>query len=139
MVAARYRAWRFQHPDFDLSAPSVGLCTSTTGGIDMIDEHASVRQGILLLLSTAPGERVMRPDYGCDLNQLVFMPNEATTHGLAIHYVQRALDRWEPRIEILRLDATRSEADPSCMDIVLEYRVRGAPSGERLSVPFKLS
>lgn len=139
MVAARYRAWRFLHPDFDLSAPSVGLSTSTTGSIDTIDEHASVRQAILLLLSTMPGERVMRPDYGCDLNQLVFMQNEPTTHGLAIHYVRRALERWEPRIEILRLDATRSEADATRMDILLEYRVRGASSSERLSVPFKLS
>jgi hypothetical protein len=57
---------------------------------EMVAEQAAVRQSILLLLTTVPGERVMRPDYGCDLQKLVFSPNDATTHGLAIHYVRRA-------------------------------------------------
>ena len=69
--------------------------------------EASVRQAILLLLSTRPGERVMRPTYGCDLHRLVFSPNDDTTAGLAIHYVRQALERWEPRIEVIRLDAGR--------------------------------
>jgi len=48
----------------------------------------------------ASGERVLRPEYGCDLHRLVFSPNDATTAGLAVHYVRAALLRWEPRIEI---------------------------------------
>ena len=68
MNAPRYRAWRFLHPDLDLVgiAPG-GLRLSPSGGIAMVQEEASVRQAILLLLSTSPGERVMRPDYGCEL------------------------------------------------------------------------
>ena len=67
----------------------------------------AVRQSILLLLSTIPGERVMRPTYGCHLHRLVFWPNDDTTAGLAIHYVRRAVERFEPRVEVIRVDATR--------------------------------
>jgi len=67
----------------------------------MVDGDDSVRQAILLLLSTVPGERIMRPEYGCLIHQLVFSPNDATTAGLAIHYVQRALDLWEPRVDVV--------------------------------------
>jgi phage baseplate assembly protein W len=139
MTAPLYRAWRFLHPDFDLTEGEAGLQVSRTGGIEMVAEHASVRQAILLLLTTTPGERLMRPDYGCDLHRLVFAPNDATTHGLAIHYVRQALQRWEPRIDILRLDANSSEADPGRMDIVLEYRMRRTLHRDTLVVPVNLT
>jgi len=118
------RAWRFVHPDFDVSEGPAGLRTSATGGIDMVEEAASVRQAVLLLLSTRRGERVMRPDYGCDLHRLVFSPNDDTTAGLAIEYVRHALDRWEPRIDILRIDAGANPDNSARLDIVVEYRVR---------------
>ena len=139
MAAPLYRAWRFLHPDFDLTEGEAGLQVSRTGGIEMVAEHASVRQAILLLLTTTPGERLMRPDYGCDLHRLVFAPNDATTHGLAIHYVRQALQRWEPRIDILRLDANSSEADPGRMDILLEYRMRRTLHRDTLVVPVNLT
>ena len=81
----------------------------------------------------------MRPDYGCDLQQLVFSPNDATTHGLAIYYVRRALQRWEPRIDILRLDAAASQADPGRMDIMLEYRMRKTAGRENLMISVSLT
>src|SRR5215210_6257498 len=118
------RAWRFLHPDFDIPEQKAGLCIAPTGSIEMVEEEAAVRQAILLLLSTRPGERVMRPDYGCDLHGLIFSPNDNTTAGLAIHYVRQALDRWEPRIQILHLDADPNQLDPGRLDISLEYRLR---------------
>jgi len=139
MTVPLYRAWRFLHPDFDLGGGAPGLQVSRTGGIEMVAEHASVRQAILLLLTTSPGERLMRPDYGCDLQRLVFSPNDATTHGLAIHYVRQALQRWEPRIDILRLDANCSEGDPGRMDILLEYRMRRTLHRDTLVVPVNLT
>lgn len=66
----------------------------------------------------------MRPEYGCDLRQLMFMPNDTTTHGLAIHYIRRAIERWEPRIEILQLEAEADPHQPGNMLITLEYRSR---------------
>ena len=139
MNVPRYRAWRFLHPDIEAPEGYAGLRTSPSGGIDMVDEQACVRQAILLLLSTMPGERVMRPDYGCDLYKLVFSPNDDTTAGMAIHYVQQALDRWEPRIQVLQLDAGRNEADPGRLDVVLEYRLRTTLRNENLAFSISLS
>ena len=139
MKASLYRAWRFAHPDFDSEPASSGIRISSTGGIEMVAAHAAVRQSILLLLSTKPGERVMRPNYGCDLQRLIFSPNDATTHGLAIHYVRQALQRWEPRIDILRLDAAASPGDPGRMDIMLEYRMRKTAGRENLTIAVSLS
>lgn len=139
MAETRYRAWRFIHPDFDFEEATVGLGLSNTGGIRMVDEHASVRQAILLLLTTIPGERVMRPGYGCNLHRLVFSPNDDTTHGLAIHYVRQALQRWEPRIEITSLDARRNDEDPGRMDVHLEYRLKKTLHSATLVISFDLS
>lgn len=134
-----YRAWRFAHPDFDQPEATAGLQISRTGGIDMVEENASVRQAILLLLSTVPGERVMRPEYGCELHRLVFSPNDGTSHGLAIHYVRRAVERWERRIEILCVDAKASEDHPERMEIFLEYLVRRTQCSEQITLSLQLS
>jgi phage baseplate assembly protein W len=138
MSAPRYRTWRFIHPDFERVEHS-GLCLAPTGQAEMVEEHASIRPAVLLLLTTTPGERVMRPDYGCELHRLLFANNDDTTAGLAIHYVRRALERWEPRIQVLHLDATRSPEDPHRLDVLLEYRVRVTGRTERLAYPFSLS
>lgn len=138
-MSARYRAWRFLHPDLDVPEGAAGLRLAATGGIEMVEEEAAVRQAILLLLSTISGERVMRPDYGCALERLVFQPNDDTTAGLALHYVRQALDRWEPRIDVLRLDAGRDAADPTRLDLLLEYRVRSTQREGRLTVPVHLA
>jgi phage baseplate assembly protein W len=139
MTSPLYRAWRFSHPHFDSDEEVPGIRIASTGGIDMVTEQAAVRQAVLLLLTTTPGERVMRPDYGCDLQRLVFSPNDATTHGLAIYYVRQALQRWEPRIDILRLDATSNEGDPGRMDIILEYRVRKTAQRDSLTLSVSLA
>jgi phage baseplate assembly protein W len=137
MARPRYRAWHFLHPDFDEGAS--GLRLSAKGGIEMIDEHHSVRQAIILLLTTRPGERVMRPEYGCHLGRVLFSPNDDTSAGLAMHYVRQALERWEPRIDILRVDAGRNAEHPARMDVVLEYRVRSTQQSERLLFPLYLA
>ena len=139
MSIRRYRAWRFIHPDFDLPECWAGLNFSPTGGIEMVEDRDSVRQAILLLLSTRPGERVMRPDYGCDLHKLVFSPNDDTTAGLAIHYVRQAINRWEPRIIVLRLDAYRDDNYPERLNILLEYRMRSTPRRDGLMFSVNLS
>jgi hypothetical protein len=102
----------------------------------MVDSEASIRQALLLLLSTSPGERVMRPTYGCDLGRLVFSPNDDTTAGLAILYVRRAIELWEPRVQLLELDAQRSEDAPSRLDIALSYRVRATLARGQLLFSF---
>lgn len=139
MTQSRYRAWRFAYPVLDVPEPEAGLQISAQGGIAMVENNASVRQAILLLLSTRPGERVMRPDYGCELYRLIFSPNDGTTAGLAIHYVRRALERWEPRIDILQIDADRNLAQAELLDILLVYRVRATQVRETLQFSLRLS
>lgn len=138
-MRSRYIALRFVHPDLDVAEGAPGLEVAPTGRLAMVAESASVRQAILLLLSTHPGERVMRPEYGCDLRSLVFAPSDDTTAGLAIHYVRRALQRWEPRAEVVSVDAGPDPMDPGRLLITLEYRVRSSPWNERLSVPVRLA
>jgi len=104
----------------------------------MVSDRACVRQALLLLLLTRPGERVMRPTYGCELYKLIFWPNDDTTAGLAIHYVRQAIARWEPRVDQVRVDAVRNPDNPGRLDITLEYRVRSTGSEDRLSVPLAL-
>jgi len=138
MAEKRFRAWRFLHPDFDTVEGSSGLTVSSTGGMAMVDDDASIRQSLLLLLTTVPGERVMVPGYGCSLHELAFAPNDDTTAGLAIHYVRRAVNRWEARVELLKVDATRNEEDPARLDILLEYRVRPTLRQQQMRLPVNL-
>jgi uncharacterized protein len=132
-----YRAWRFVHPDLDVPDTGTGVQLDLRGGVAMIEGPAAVRQAIFLLLSTRPGERVMRPEYGCELYRVVFMNNDDTTAGLAIHWVRVAILRWEPRIEILSLDAIRNPESAELLDVTLEYRVKLTLQGNQLrfSVP----
>lgn len=134
MMSGRFRAWRFVHPEYDRpSAGRGGLRVSPTGRVDMVEGDESIRQAILLLISTIPGERVMRPAYGCHIHRLMFSPNDDTTAGLAIHYVRQALEQWEPRIDILDLDAYRNMDDPGVLNVTLEYRVKLSRSVDRIS------
>jgi phage baseplate assembly protein W len=134
-----YRAFAFQHPDLTESGVGGGLQATPGGELAMVELGDSVRQGIFLLLTTIPGERVMRPDYGCELHQLVFSPNDDTTAGLAIHYVRRALDMFEPRIEVTRLDAGANPDDPGRLDITLEYRLRSTQQPGQLALSVDLT
>ena len=124
MNTPNYRAWRFLHEQLPGVEARPGLQISRLGSIDMVSEHESIRQAIFLLLSTRPGERVMRPTYGCDLFRLVFSPMDETSIGLAIHYVRQAIQLWEPRVSILGLDASRSQSDEGVLVLELHYRAK---------------
>jgi len=135
--APNNRGFRFYHPDLD--EPPAGLRVGPTGAPELADGVEAVRQAVLLLLSTTPGERVMRPDYGCDLHRLLFAPNDGTTAGLAIHYVRRALERWEPRIAVLRVDANQDPDQPGVLEVVVDYKVRAAQRRDQVVVALQLT
>lgn len=142
MSRAIHRALRFALPSFERrEAGEVlvgGLRVALTGALETVDAPGSIRQALRLLLSTEPGERVMRPGYGCPLSQLMFSPNDDTTAGLAQHFVRRAVETWEPRVEILQLATARDPDEPSRLVILLQYRIRRSHVIDRLTVPLSL-
>lgn len=125
-----WTAWRFGHPD--LGEGLSGLSVGPNGRIELVRDAEAIRQSLMLLLSTRPGERVMRPDYGCDLWRLVFSPNDDTTAGLAIHYVRRAVERFEPRVVVLAIDAGPAADAPDRLEVILDYRPKLGGPADRL-------
>ncbi len=112
----------------------VGL--NARGQLAMVSGEQAVTQAILMLLMTAPGQRVMRPEYGCRIHELVFAPGDATTLGLASFYVDEALRRWEPRIEVQQVRADVDAAEQGRILIDISYRLKGTPEGRSLVFPF---
>lgn len=138
MTSEHSSAIRFVLPRFDTATQPAGFCVSVQGGLEKVQGRDAIRQALRLLLTTLPGERVMRPTYGCALDQLLFELNDDTTAGLALHFVRQAIALWEPRVEIVHLDATSSESDPHRLDIHLEYRVIGSRLRDHLHLAVPL-
>jgi phage baseplate assembly protein W len=134
-MSPRWSSWRFRIPPYD-SPPGepVGLVMNPAGGIAVVEDDEAIRQSLMMLISTRPGERVMRPEYGCDLSRLVFSPNDDTTAGLAIHFVRQAVERFEPRVEVIRVDASRDPEESTRLVIALDYRVRATLRGDTVVV-----
>lgn len=104
----------------------------------LAEYEESIRQSIRIILSTAKGERVMRPDFGCGIHELVFAPNSAATRGMAESHVSKALLLWEPRIEVLEVRARAAGAQEEELEISIAYRVLSSDSRFNLVYPFYL-
>jgi uncharacterized protein len=107
--------------------------------IKIAADETSVRQSIELILSTGKGERVMRPDFGCNLHRLLFSPNNGTTRALAAFEVQEALLAWEPRIEVLQVGVRPDGDQGEILLIDIAYRVRSTDNRFNLVYPFYLN
>jgi phage baseplate assembly protein W len=101
-------------------------------------DDEDIRQAILLILQTAPGERVMLPTFGCRINELVFAAGNASSLSLAQLYVREALEQWEPRIQVAGVAASIDAAQPDCMLISVDYVVRDRNRPDNLVYPFYL-
>lgn len=97
-----------------------------------------IEESIRIILGTAKGERVMRPDFGCGLNELVFAPNDSATATLVGFYVREALLKWEPRIEVLNITVTPDPGDAARMIIDIHYKVKTTNTVKNLVYPFYL-
>ncbi len=98
----------------------------------------AVQQSIWMILSTAKGERMMRPDFGCDIHDFVFAPNHLNTVGQIISGVQDALLEWEPRIDVLNVDIVPEANQPNRVLIQINYQVRTTNNVFNLVYPFYL-
>jgi phage baseplate assembly protein W len=107
------------------------------GGVRLTaDGMDAIRQSIWQILGTARGERVMRPDFGCGIHDLVFDVNDTGTANAVGQSVREALTRWEPRIDVLDVYAAPDTAAPDRLLIEINYQVRSTNSRFNLVYPF---
>jgi uncharacterized protein len=112
------------------------LRTDATGSVALVSGEREIEESMHLILATAPGERPMRPDFGCGIHDYVFDPVNATTAGIIADEVLRALVRWEPRVDIDDVMVTPDPSDPSALHIDVRYAVRGTYDPRNLVFPF---
>jgi phage baseplate assembly protein W len=108
------------------------------GEIAMSRYEEDIREAIMIILGTAPGERLMRPEFGCGIHRYVFAPNNTRTASLVRFDVEEALNRWEPRIELETVTVQPDPADPTILRISIDYTVRATDSRYNLVYPFYL-
>lgn len=107
------------------------------GKLVLAEYEESVRQSVWIVLGTARGERLMRPDFGCGIHELVFEVNTASTAGRVSQEVRDALLLFEPRIDVLDVGVTPG-GDGEVLLISIEYRVRATNNVFNLVYPFYL-
>lgn len=112
------------------------LQVTPTGGIATSSEEQKIEESILLILSTAPGERLMLPDFGCGIHDMVFSPNDAGTVTRIVDLVRRALTKYEPRIDVISVTAETSSEQPNLLLIRVDYRIRDNNAMANLVYPF---
>lgn len=112
------------------------LQLNARGGLALVAGARDIEQAIRIILETQPGERVMRPEFGCRAKELLFAPRNAATEGRLVEYVTEALRYWEPRIEVLNV-AARLSVDPDGAWLVeISYRIKDTHDERSLVYPF---
>jgi phage baseplate assembly protein W len=104
----------------------------------MVGGEVEIEQAVRIILGTSPGQRVMRPEFGCRLQELVFAPNNSRTAGLAERYVREALGRWEPRIRVTAVSVSTDNQHEGQLSIGVEYLIKATHSSRSLVYPFYL-
>ncbi|MFD0203264.1 hypothetical protein B0I31_110233 [Saccharothrix carnea] len=110
--------------------------TDATGSVALVGGEREIVESIRLILATAPGERPMRPEFGCAIHDLVFAPADAATAGRIAYEVRLALERWEPRITLTDVSVGFDEVDQGTLLIDLRYALRGTNDPRNLVFPF---
>ena len=114
------------------------VSVNLTGGVSSSAFEENVRQSIFIILGTAPGERVMRPDFGCRIHDLMFAPNNDVTSVRAAYYCEEAIYKYEPRIEEVEVQARPNSVEPNRLDVRIEYVIAGKNDKRNLVFPFYL-
>jgi hypothetical protein len=122
--------------DFLGSGWAFPVAVDQRGRIALASQETDIEQSIRIILLTPKGQRVMRPDFGCHIHELVFAQNDGATAGLAVHYVTEALNMWEPRIRVLSVKASTDDSDGSRLLIDIEYEVKATFDRRSLVFPF---
>jgi phage baseplate assembly protein W len=110
------------------------------GGIGLVSDEQDIAQALRIILSTAPGERVMRPEFGCGIHEFVFEAVDVSTVGRMDRVIRRAVHRWEPRVDVVDVVLhPHTGADGAQVLLIdLRYRIRATTTLRNLIYPFYL-
>ncbi len=125
--------WKFP---VDADAPESG-----SGPINQIADSAdteNIKESVRIILGTSKGERVMRPDLGCGINELVFEVINTTTISRITFHIKEALRKWEPRIEVVDVAVDYDYHKGNELKITITYLIRSSNKRQNLVYPFYL-
>jgi phage baseplate assembly protein W len=106
------------------------------GRIALARHERDIEEAIRIILLTPKGQRVMRPEFGCQIHELMFAPNDSTSAGLATYYVEEALGMWEPRIRVEEVNARVDPDDQTRLLIDIRYEIKATHDSRSLVFPF---
>ena len=109
------------------------------GEIALVSGEEDIAQSIRIILGTRPGERVMRPEFGCRAHELLFEPRSAATETRMQRYVHDALKRWEPRIEVLAVNVFSDPGHDGALLVEVHYLIRETHDERSIVYPFYLA
>jgi hypothetical protein len=115
------------------------LQVNPRGEIALASSARDIEQAMMIILGTAPGERVMRPEFGCRAHELVFAPRNAATEAQMIEYVKEALGRWEPRIEVQDIKVTPDLDNDGVLQVEIFYRIKATHDQRSIVYPFYIA
>lgn len=124
------------HEEFVGRGLAFPLRVDATGRLALVGREQELVESMRLILGTAPGERPMRPEFGCAIHEHVFAAADATTTGRIAHDVEAALERWEPRVDVLGVRVAVDDDDPSLLWIDVTWTPRDDNDPRNLVVPF---
>jgi Bacteriophage baseplate protein W len=107
--------------------------------LKFVGGEEKIRQSIWIILETAPGERQMRPTFGCGIQDLVFQPNTAAFRGVVQQKVLQSLTKWEPRIDVIEVRVETPPEGRNYLLISIDYRIRTSNALYNLVYPFFLN
>ena len=110
--------------------------TDGTGSIALVRDQREIEESIELILKTAPGERPMRPEFGCAVHDFVFAPADSATAGDIAYAVRVALERWESRITLESVDVSFVSVHAGVLEIDIQYTINGTNDPRNLVFPF---
>jgi phage baseplate assembly protein W len=126
-------------PDFVGRGWPFPIRAGADGRVPLVGSEQKIRESIWIILGTAPGERQMRPSFGCGIHDLVFDPNTAALRVLVAQQVRDALTRWEPRIDVIDVGAETAPEGRNYLLIRIDYRIRSNNAFQNMVYPFFLN
>jgi phage baseplate assembly protein W len=108
------------------------------GGVGKSSHEENVEENIRIIIGTAPGERRMRPEFGCKIHDLMFRPNNWVTAGIAETFVRMAVAKWEPRVGNVEVTATPDPDNENVLKVEVAYTIMQTNTSRNLVYPFYL-